>query len=204
MKKTIIAVFDDRAQARQAVEGLFENGYSRDEVSLIAHDVRGEEIDGEHHTDLEAGHAERDGAIAGSILGGLGGLLIGMGSLALPGIGTAVVAGPVAGLLVGAATGAVVGGLVGALVELGVPEEDAHIYSEAVRRGSTVVAATVPEAKVPDVSAIFRQYDPIDVKQRSESWREEGWSRFDDSREPLTIEAIENERSRYAGVRQKA
>lgn len=203
MNKTIIAVFDDRTQARQAVEGLLENGYSRDEVSLMANDVRGDETIDQGNIDEES-HATRDGAIAGSILGGLGGLLIGMGSLALPGIGTAVVAGPVAGLLVGAATGAVVGGMVGALVELGVPEEDAHIYTEAVRRGSTVVAATVPEEKVPDVSAIFRHYDPIDVKQRSETWREEGWTRFDDSRDPLTVEAIENERSRYAGVRQKA
>jgi hypothetical protein len=133
------------------------------------------------------------------VLGGLAGLLIGLGTLAVPGVGPVIAAGPIATMLVGAAGGAAIGGIVGALMEMGVPEGDAHVYSEALRRGSTMVAVTGPESKVQTVSDIFRRFDPIDIKQRSESWRSgDGWDRFDHARDPLTSDAIVSERTRYS------
>lgn len=213
MDKTMIAVFDERAQAKAAIEALFEAGFSQSEVSLMANNVAGEEaIDPYRHPGAAAletdvvhaeheSHATGTGAVTGGVLGGLAGLLLGMGSLAVPGVGPMVVAGPVAGLLAGAVGGAVVGGLVGALVELGVPEEDAHTYSEAARRGGTVVAVTGPAAKVELVSDIFRRFHPIDMRKRSETWRSDGWTRFDDTTDPLTREAIVEERTRYAVTR---
>jgi hypothetical protein len=213
MSKTMIAVFDDRAAARHAVEALFDSGFSHSEVSLMANNAGGEEnIDPYRHPGAAGlvdddplagmrGHTSTKGLVTGGVLGGLAGLLLGLGSLAVPGVGPVVAAGPIATMLVGAAGGAAIGGLVGALIELGVPEGDAHIYSEAVRRGSTIVAVTGPDEKVETVSAIFRRFDPIDVRKRSDSWRTEGWSRFDDNREPLSNDAIVSERARYATVR---
>lgn len=217
MNKTMIAVFDDRAHARQAVEALFESGFTHQEVSLMANNAAGEEsIDPYRHPGAAAiadtttttttvvednrleGHASTKGVAVGGVLGGLAGLLLGLGSLAVPGVGPAIAAGPIATMLVGAAGGAAIGGLVGAMMELGVPEEDAHTYSEAIRRGGTIVAVTGPESKIETVAAIFRRFHPIDLKKRSESWRGEGWSRFDDTREPLTRDALVEERTRYA------
>lgn len=213
MDKTMIAVFDERSQAKAAIEGLFDAGFSQSEVSLLANNVAGDEtIDPYRHpgaTGLETdvvhaeheSHAAGTGAVTGGVLGGLAGLLLGMGSLAVPGVGPVVVAGPVAGLLAGALGGAVVGGLVGVLVEMGVPENDAHTYSEAVRRGNTVVAVTGPESKVETVAEVFRRFNPIDIQKRSETWRNDGWDRFDHTTDPLSREAIVEERTRYVASR---
>ena len=69
--------------------------------------------------------------------------------LAIPGIGPVIAAGPLAAGLLGAATGAVAGGatggIVGGLLNMGVPEEEAHYYAEGLRRGGTLVSATVTD-----------------------------------------------------------
>lgn len=216
MNKTMIAVFDNKTQAKDAVRALFDSGFSHSEVSLMSNNTtEPESLDTYRHpgaaemaSDIARTHADHvgdhtavKGAATGGVLGGLAGLLLGLGTLAVPGVGPVVAAGPVATMLVGAAGGAAIGGIMGALIEMGVPEDDAHIYSEALRRGSTMVAVTGPESKVQTVSEIFRRFHPIDIKQRSENWRAEGWARFDDTREPLTGDAIVTERSRYASVR---
>lgn len=217
MNKTMIAVFDSRAHAREAVEALFESGFSQAEVSLMANNTnQPEALDPYRHpgaSELAAGLSDRDnsispsehtsakGVVAGGVLGGLAGLLLGLGTMAIPGVGPVIAAGPIATMLVGAAGGAAIGGIVGALIEMGVPEEDAHVYSEALRRGSTMVAVTGPETKVDMVSEIFRRFHPIDLKQRAENWRsQDRWERFDHSREPLSSEAIVTEHSRYSVI----
>ena len=53
--------------------------------------------------------------------GGLG-WLVGIGALAIPGVGPFIAAGPIMAALAGAAVGAAAGGLTGALVGLGIPD----------------------------------------------------------------------------------
>ena len=93
------------------------------------------------------------GAGIGAAVGGIGGLLAGLGLIAIPGIGPVVAAGWLAATAAGAAGGALVGaaagGLVGALTQAGVPENDAHVYAEGIRRGGTLVTAKVDEPLVP-------------------------------------------------------
>lgn len=67
------------------------------------------------------------GAGTGAALGGLGGFLVGLGALAIPGIGPVLAAGPIAAALAGVGLGAAAGGVIGALTELGIPEDDAHV-----------------------------------------------------------------------------
>ena len=213
MNKTMIAVFDNKAQAKQAVEALFDSGFSHSEVSLMSNNTTDpESLDPYRHPggaamademstvhgDQLSDHAAVKGVAAGGVLGGLAGLLLGLGTMVVPGVGPVVAAGPIATMLVGAAGGAAIGGIVGALIEMGVPEDDAHVYSEALRRGGTMVAVTGPESKVETVTDIFRRFHPIDVKERSQTWTSEGWGRFDDRREPLTNEDIATERTRYS------
>ena len=61
------------------------------------------------------------------MFGGAVGWLLGMGALAIPGIGPVVAAGPIMGALAGLGAGSVLGGLAGALTGMGVP--DAEISS---------------------------------------------------------------------------
>ncbi|WP_022716829.1 hypothetical protein, partial [Rhizobium mongolense] len=132
---------------------------------------------------------------------GAGGLLAGLGLLAIPGVGPVVAAGWLAATAAGAAAGAVAGGvtggLIGALTSSGVSEEDAHLYAEGVRRGGTLVTARVEEGRVAEAEAILQRSNWVDPTERRRAYMEEGWTRFDDSLDPYSPEQIEQERNRY-------
>jgi hypothetical protein len=178
-------MYDHLTDARQVVQDLVDAGIERNHISLVAGDR-----EGRYATDLTPEGDTSDtiagGAATGAVVGGLGGLLLGLGALAIPGIGPVIAAGPIVATLVGAGVGAAVGGLVGALVAAGVPEEQAGYYAEGVRRGSTLVTAEVAEGQVDEVVRIMERHHPIDVDERATSWRQEGWAGFDANREPST------------------
>src|SRR6201992_4217524 len=149
MTQTLTGLFDRYDDARRAVQDLEAAGVAHRDISLVANDVRGAHRDELDPATQDAGA----GASIGAAVGGLGGLLAGLGLLAIPGIGPVVAAGWLAATAAGAAGGAVIGGiaggLVGALTHAGVPEADAHVYAEGVRRGGTLVTARVADDVVP-------------------------------------------------------
>src|SRR6185436_6175539 len=118
---------------------------------------------------------------------GTAGLLAGLGLLAIPGLGPVVAAGWLAATAVGAAAGAVTGGIVGALVEAGTSEEHAHVYSEAVRRGGTLVSARVADQDEARIQAILDKYPPIDPVARGAEYRKTGWKSFDPKAPAYTL-----------------
>ncbi len=124
------------------------------------------------------------GASTGAVLGGLGGLLAGLGLLAIPGLGPVVAAGwlvtTVAGAGIGAAGGAATGGIVGALKNAGHSDEDANVYAEGVRRGGTLLSARVPDELATQAEAALLRYNSVDAATRGADYRAGGWTRFDD------------------------
>lgn len=108
-------------------------------------------------------------------------------------------AGPLAATLAGAGVGAVAGGLIGGLTGSGVPEEDAHVYAEAVRRGAALVTVRADGARADDAAAVMRNGGAMDVERRAELWREQGWKRHDSTAKPYSLEDLQRERSLYAG-----
>jgi uncharacterized protein (TIGR02271 family) len=173
--KTVIGLYDDRSTAEQVVTELVDAGFDRADISLVAGGATEE-------TSTETAHVAEGataGALTGASIGGLGGVLLGLGALAIPGIGPVVAAGPIVAGLTGAAIGAAAGGLVGALVNWGIPEEEAGYYAEGVRRGGTLVAVKAADDRANRAVEILRRYSPIDVKQRSAEWRASGWTGFD-------------------------
>ena len=119
------------------------------------------------------------GAVAGASVGALAGagtgLLTALGVIAIPGLGPLVAAGVLATTLAGTAAGAATGGLLGALMDYGVSEEDAHVYSEGVRRGGTLVTVRAPDDRVALAHDILNQHHPVDIPARRRSYNEEGW-----------------------------
>ncbi len=93
-----------------------------------------------------------DGVISGGVLGGIAGLLIGAGSMIIPGLGIIAAAGPITGLLSGAVTGGVVGGL----IDLGIPESKSRQYESDVRRGKVLFSMKTDEDKVNRITSILR------------------------------------------------
>lgn len=75
------------------------------------------------------------------------------------------------------------------------------LYSEAIRRGSSVLTVDADSEDQRDqVIAIMNRYDPVDLDKRSSHWRSEGWTGYDESAPSYTQSEIENERTRYGSA----
>jgi hypothetical protein len=199
MAETLVALYDNFGAARAAVEELVEAGLYRDDISIVTSDSSGEYA----HMLNDWATQKDDNVTAGegSLFGSVVGALVGLGMAMIPGVGPVLAAGPLVSALtggvVGGAAGAVTGGIVAALVHLDLPEEEASYYAEGVRRGGTLVAVMTSEDFIDEAENILLNHDPVDIEQRVEMWRTEGWSRFDPNAAPYTVEQVERERSLY-------
>ncbi|WP_414621884.1 DUF2382 domain-containing protein [Calothrix sp. CCY 0018] len=160
--KRAAGLFYSREEAEAAVRGLKDAGFDQDRISVIARDA--DKVEGVQSTENVGNKADEGaaaGALTGGALGGITGLLVGLGALAIPGIGPIIFAGAeataIATTLAGGAIGAATGGLVGALVGLGIPEEKAKVYNDRVSGGSFLVMVTGTEAEVKRVETIMQR-----------------------------------------------
>ena len=195
--KTISRVYDTYAEARQAVSAVEAAGVPSSEVSLVANKHVSDEYENVEDVS-KASEGAGTGAGIGGAVGGGAGLLAGLGMLAIPGLGPVVAAGWLAALAVGAVAGAATGGLVGALVGAGIPDEHAHVYSESVRRGGTLVSVRVEDQEGARIEAILDRYKPIDPVQRGADYRKDGWTTFDPKAPAYKPSQSEIERMRRA------
>ena len=194
--RTVTGLFDNYDNARSAVSQLESAGISHDDISIMSNNG-----DGRYDGDTDAAEGAGTGAGLGAVAGGAGGLLAGLGMLAIPGVGPVVAAGWLAATAVGAVAGAAVGGaaggIIGALTDSGVPENDAHVYAEGVRRGGTLVTARVDESRVAEAEAILKGNQPVDPAMRRSAYEQQGWKGFDPSLDPYSRDQIAQERNRY-------
>jgi hypothetical protein len=183
--KTVVGTYDNIQTAYAVANDLISAGYSRNDISVIASDTNREYagyVDGATVKTVDTTDDVAAGAGIGAAIGGLGGLLVGLGALAIPGVGPVIAAGPLLAALTGAGVGAVTGGIVGALVDLGIPDEEAHIYSEGLRRGHVLVIAQVPDASTNAVTSIMERPGLVDIHRQADTWRASGWKSFDPNR----------------------
>lgn len=188
---TVTKVYDTYASAHQAVRDLEAAGIRSSDISLVANRYVSERYD-----DVDDASEAGTGAGIGAALGGGAGLLAGLGMLAIPGLGPVVAVGWLASTAVGALAGGAAGGLIGALVDAGESDEDAHVYSEAVRRGGTLLTVRTSEANAATIRDILDRHAPIDPVLRGEEYRNTGWQRFDPDAPDYRPSDIELERIR--------
>lgn len=160
-EKYVVGIYETENEAVSAVNRLLEMGYSHEEISVLAKDPGrferiGEVTDVPAETPKATARAAGAGAATGGVLGGLGGLLLGLGALAIPGIGPFLAAGPVAATLGGIAAGTTVGGIVGALAGLGFDKKEAQDYETALERGDLLVLVKASADRYDRVHDIFR------------------------------------------------
>ena len=184
-------VYDTYADAEAAVRDLETAGIPADDISLVANKYVSEE-----YAEVADASAAASGAGLGALAGGGAGLLAGVGLLAIPGLGPVVAAGWLAATAAGAAAGAAAGGLIGALVEAGTPEEEAHVYSETVRRGGTLLTVRNDTAEPPVVNAILDRHHPVDTGIRRTEYEQGGWKQYDPAAPVYTPSEAEIERIR--------
>jgi uncharacterized protein (TIGR02271 family) len=138
-KTAVFGLARDQEQASRIVEDLKGAGFSRNDISVLFADKRGTK-DFAHDKSTKAPEGAVTGAGTGGILGGVFGWLVGVGALAIPGVGPFIAAGPLMAALSGAAIGAGTGGLIGALVGLGIPEWEAKRYEGKLREGNILIS----------------------------------------------------------------
>ena len=202
MTQQVVGLFDTRRDAEMTVHDLQRAGINNADISFVGSNARGEYDDTQRNIagatnagESEASEGAGVGATGGAIAGGITGVLVGLGALAIQGIVPILAAGPFAAAIgttgaafgagaVGAAAGAAAGGLLGALVGAGIPEEDANVYAEGIRRGGTLVMARVEDAQVDDAINVMDRNNVVDIDQRSQEYRSGGWNRYDENAEP--------------------
>jgi hypothetical protein len=189
-ERTVIGLFDHRDQAEQAVRVLLDAGFRQGDISVTMQD-KDEMRAMTEATGTQAAEGAGAGAVAGTVLGGIAGLLVGAGLLVIPGLGPILAAGPFAAAIgsaaaiagaaaAGAGIGAAAGGLVGALVGLGVPEEEANVYAEGVRRGGILLLLrTADDEEYDRAKEVMRRNGATDVEARAGEYRMGGWRAFD-------------------------
>jgi hypothetical protein len=139
MKRAVFCIARSEAQATDIVSRLKGSGFSGSDISVLFPDKTAAR-DFAHSQATKAPEGAAAGATAGGLLGGAVGWLAGIGTLAIPGVGPLIAAGPIMAALSGAATGAAMGGITGALVGLGVPEYEAKLYEGKIRDGNLLIA----------------------------------------------------------------
>ena len=169
MKNAVYCITQDQVQAESIVNNLKEAGFSSNEISVLFPDKRGtRDFAHEQNTKMPEGAAT--GGITGMGTGAILGWLAGIGSLAIPGVGPFIAAGPIMGALGGAAVGGAAGGIIGALVGMGIPEYEAKLYDGKVRNGNVLISVhTENSDQVKTAKEIFKNAKAEDIKSTSEA-----------------------------------
>jgi hypothetical protein len=121
------------------IDALRQGGFRAEDISvLLPENVGNKELGTTKATKSPEGAAT--GGATGVVVGGVLGWLAGIGSLAIPGLGPFIAAGPIMAALAGMGAGAVLGGATGALVGIGMPEYEAKRYEGLVRQGGILLS----------------------------------------------------------------
>jgi len=148
-KKAVFGIAKNESQAIAIGDDLRAAGFTGNDVSVLFPDKQSSrDFAHEQHTKAPEGAAT--GASGGAILGGALGWMVGIGALAIPGLGPFIAAGPIMAALAGAAGGAAAGGLTGALIGMGIPEYEAKRYQGKVKDGNILLSVHTEDSKERD------------------------------------------------------
>jgi hypothetical protein len=139
-KTAVFGIYSSVLQAERAVDTLVQSGFSGTDISVLLQDNRGTR-DFAHEKETKAPEGATTGVTAGGVIGGALGVLVGIGALAIPGMGPFIAAGPIMAGLAGLGVGGAVGGLIGALVGMGIPEYEAKRYEGRLKDGGVLLSA---------------------------------------------------------------
>lgn len=169
MKKAVFCIAQNIEQAELIVGQLKTAGFSNNDISVLFPDKTStKDFAHEKHTKAPEGAAI--GGTTGIGVGAVLGWLAGIGSLAIPGVGPFIAAGPIMGALSGAAVGAAAGSLTGALVGLGIPEYEAKRYEGKIKGGSALISVHAESRdELSKAKDIFERAHAEDISSTSES-----------------------------------
>ncbi len=168
MSSAIFCIATSESQAITIVERLRVAGFSN-EISVLLPDKAGtKDFAHEHHTKAPEGATA--GGAAGGVVGGALGWMVGIGALAIPGLGPFIAAGPIMAALGGAAVGATVGGITGALIGMGLPEFEAKQYAGKIKGGNILISVHTENGdQAKQAKKIYEDAGAEDISSASEA-----------------------------------
>lgn len=167
--RAVFGIISTPAQTERAVNLLLEAGFSSQDVSVLMPDHESTRAFA-HQRDTKAPEGVTAGATTGGVIGGTLGVLAGLGSLAIPGIGPLIAAGPLLAGLAGLGAGGAVGGLIGALVGMGIPEYEAKRYEGHVKKGGALLSVHCETpGEVLRAKEVLKSIGAVDIASAGES-----------------------------------
>ena len=171
MAKDIAAfgLYPNRSALEGGIDALRAAGFRASDISVLMPDS-GSTKDLGHEIHSKAPEGAAAGAGTGAVLGGVLGMLVGAGTLVIPGLGPLIAAGPIVAALAGAGAAGTTGGLIGALIGLGVPEIEAKRYEGRVRGGKLLCSVHCDDSEWADrARGILERTGAEEVTQTSEA-----------------------------------
>ena len=138
-KVAVFGIFATRTAVENAASALASQGFPVADISVLLPESLGtKNIGTEKATKAPEGTAA--GATTGGVIGGALGVLVGIGALAIPGLGPFIAAGPIVAGLAGLGVGGAVGGFTGAMIGMGIPEYEAKRYEGRLQKGGILLS----------------------------------------------------------------
>lgn len=168
-KKSVLGIYSTRSATENAVTSLRDAGFASSDISLLLPENLGpKELVTEKSSKAPEGATV--GAGSGAVIGGTLGWLVGIGALAIPGLGPFIAAGPIMATLAGIGVGSAVGGFSGALVGLGLPEYEAKRYEGRLQKGGILLSVHCDSSEEIDrAKRILETTGAEDISSVSES-----------------------------------
>jgi hypothetical protein len=135
----VFGIYRNIPELERGVEELQAASFRNEDISVLFAENEGSK-EFAHEKNTKAPEGTTAGATTGAVVGGVLGWLVGIGALAIPGIGPFIAAGPIVAALAGVGAGGAVGGLTGALIGAGIPEYEAKRYEGRIKDGGTLVS----------------------------------------------------------------
>ncbi len=135
----VFGIYPSYMSVDNGVDAFRAAGFRNDDISVLFPESSGSK-DFAHEKNTKAPEGATTGAGTGIVLGGAMGWLLGIGALAIPGLGPFIAAGPIMAALAGAGVGGTVGGIAGALIGMGIPEYEAKRYEGRVKDGGILLS----------------------------------------------------------------
>ena len=138
-ERAVLGIYPNYSSVENAVEVLKEARFRNGDISVLFPQRAGTKVFA-HDKGTRAPEGAAAGAGTGALLGGALGWLVGVGTLAIPGLGPFIAAGPIMAALAGMGVGGAVGGIAGALIGMGIPERQAKLYEVLVKEGGILLS----------------------------------------------------------------
>lgn len=162
-------IYTTRADVERAVDALKAAGYRNTDISILYPLNEGTK-DFALAQSSKAPEGVTTGAVTGAVVGGALGWLVGIGSLAIPGLGPFIAAGPILAALAGLGAGGAVGGIAGGLVGMGMPEYEAKRYEGRVKNGGILLSVHCDDSNwTRKAKEILLQTNARDVSSTGEA-----------------------------------